>query len=50
MGANTYNGQMPAWKGNLTNDQIASVIDYIRNTWGNKGSTITAKDVAAVAK
>jgi ubiquinol-cytochrome c reductase cytochrome b subunit len=50
VGANTYNGQMPAWKGNLTNDQIASVIDYIRNTWGNKGSTITAKDVAAVAK
>jgi ubiquinol-cytochrome c reductase cytochrome b subunit len=46
----TYNGQMPAWKGNLTNDQIADVINYIRNSWGNKGSNVTPADVAKVAK
>ncbi|GAC1591975.1 MAG: hypothetical protein NVS3B28_20330 [Candidatus Velthaea sp.] len=45
-----YNGQMPAWKGNLTDAQIADVINYIRANWGNKGSTVTPKDVADVAK
>ena len=50
VGTATYNGQMPAWKGNLTDAQIADVITYIRNSWGNKGSAVSAKDVAAVAK
>jgi mono/diheme cytochrome c family protein len=45
-----YNGQMPAWKGNLTNQQIADVITYIRASWGNKASAVSAADVAAVAK
>ena len=45
-----YNGQMPAWKGQLKDEEIAQVLTYIRNSWGNKGSAITAKDVAAVAK
>jgi ubiquinol-cytochrome c reductase cytochrome b subunit len=43
----TYNGQMPAWKGNLTPQQIADVITYIRNSWGNKASAVTAAEVAA---
>ncbi|GAC1391093.1 MAG: hypothetical protein NVSMB31_08340 [Vulcanimicrobiaceae bacterium] len=30
-----YNGQMPAWKGTLSDKAIASVIDYIRSSWGN---------------
>jgi mono/diheme cytochrome c family protein len=46
----TYNGQMPAWKGTLTNQQIADVITYIRNGWGNKASSVTAADVAAAGK
>jgi ubiquinol-cytochrome c reductase cytochrome b subunit len=46
----TYNGQMPAWKGTLTNGQIADVITYIRNGWGNKASSVTAADVAAAGK
>jgi mono/diheme cytochrome c family protein len=51
VGDASYNGQMPAWKGNLTDDQIAHVITYIRNSWGNKApGVVTAKDVAAVAK
>jgi ubiquinol-cytochrome c reductase cytochrome b subunit len=45
-----YNGMMPAWKGNLTPQQIADVITYIRGSWGNKGGPVTAADVAAVAK
>jgi ubiquinol-cytochrome c reductase cytochrome b subunit len=50
VGSASYNGQMPAWKGNLNEQQIADVITYIRNSWGNKGSAVTAADVKAVAK
>jgi mono/diheme cytochrome c family protein len=42
-----FNGQMPAWKSTLSNDDIAAVISYIRNSWGNKASTVTAAQVAA---
>ena len=45
-----YNGQMPAWKGNLTDQQIADVITYIRASWGNKAAAVSAADVTAVAK
>jgi ubiquinol-cytochrome c reductase cytochrome b subunit len=46
----TFNGQMPAWKGNLSNADIANVITFIRNSWGNSASAVTEKDVAAVPK
>ncbi len=36
VGSTTYNGQMPAWKGTLSDSDIASVITYIRSAWGNK--------------
>jgi ubiquinol-cytochrome c reductase cytochrome b subunit len=48
-GAN-YSGQMPAWKGQLTNKQIADVVTYIRNAWGNKAAPVTEAQVAAAAK
>ncbi len=43
----TYDQQMPAWKGQLKNSEIADVITYIRNAWGNKASAVTEADVAA---
>jgi mono/diheme cytochrome c family protein len=43
----TYNGQMPAWKGNLTPQQIADVITFVRNSWGNKASAVTEAEVSA---
>ena len=46
----TYNGQMPAWKGTLTNADIASVITFIRSSWGNKAGAVTEADVAKVTK
>jgi ubiquinol-cytochrome c reductase cytochrome b subunit len=46
----TYNGTMPPWKATLSNKQIADVLTYIRNAWGNKASTITEAQVAAVRK
>ncbi|TAM78464.1 c-type cytochrome [bacterium] len=45
-----YNGAMPAWKGQLTNAQIASIVTYIRNDWGNKAGAVTEAQVAAEAK
>jgi mono/diheme cytochrome c family protein len=45
-----YDGQMPAWQGTLTDPQIAAVISYVRASWGNKASAVTAAQVAAVRK
>ncbi len=43
----TYNGQMPPWKGTLTNKEIADVITYIRGSLGNnKASPVTEAQVA----
>lgn len=45
-----YNGQMPAWKGQLSDTDIAAVITYIRSSWGNKASAYTTADLAKVKK
>ena len=45
-----YDGVMPAWRGSLNDAQIADVITFIRATWGNKGSKVTAAQVRAVTK
>ncbi len=42
----SYNGQMPAWKGQLSNKDIADVITYIRGGLGsNHASTVTEAQV-----
>jgi mono/diheme cytochrome c family protein len=46
----TYNGSMPAWKGQLSNAEIAAVLTYVRSSWGNKASAVTEAQVAAAAK
>ncbi len=38
--------EMPAFAHKLSNDQIAAVVDYIRNSWGNSFGTVTPQDVA----
>jgi cbb3-type cytochrome c oxidase subunit III len=43
----TYNGQMPTWKGRLSNADIASVATYVRSVWGNSASAVTEQEVAA---
>ena len=47
IGSATYNGQMPAWKSTLSAADIASVITYIRSSWGNHASAVTAAQVSA---
>ena len=43
----TYNGAMPPWK-QLKDEQIASILTYIRNEWGNSAPPITAEQVAKI--
>lgn len=38
--------KMPAFDEKLDNAQIAAVVSYIRNAWGNHASTVSTSDVA----
>lgn len=42
----TYNGTMPTFKAQLSDDQIAAVLTYVRGQWGNTGSPIKPDLVA----
>lgn len=35
VGGRRYQGEMPAWKGLLSNEEIAEVVSYIRAAWRN---------------
>src|SRR5688572_4823829 len=41
----TYNGEMPAM--DLTDEQVSDVLNYVRNSWGNKGAAVTPAEVKA---
>jgi mono/diheme cytochrome c family protein len=43
-----YSGIMPRWKGVLSDDQIASVITYIRSSWKNHASGVSVAQAQAV--
>ncbi len=45
----TYNSVMPPMS-QLNDDEIAHILTYVRNSWGNEGAAISAADVAAVRK
>ncbi len=42
---NEFNGVMPAWR--LSDDELASVLTFVSNSWGNQGLDVTAAQVAA---
>jgi len=42
----TYNSAMPAL--GLSDDDIASVLTYVRNSFGNKGSAVTVEEVKRI--
>lgn len=45
------NGSMPAWKGKLNETEIAAVVTFTKNTWGNKsGQVVQPADVLAASK
>ena len=46
----TYNGQMPAWSPQISDANIASVITFVRSSWGNHAAAVTAANVSAVTR
>ncbi|HEY8313430.1 MAG TPA: cytochrome b N-terminal domain-containing protein [Candidatus Baltobacteraceae bacterium] len=51
VGSQSFNGQMPAWKANLSTKDIANVVNFIRTGLGNnKASQIKLSAVAAAKK
>ena len=42
----TYDGVMPQMQ--LNDDEIASILTYVRNSWGNQGDLVTAEYVNSV--
>jgi nitrite reductase (NO-forming) len=45
----SYNQQMPS-QSHLTDEQVADVLNYVRNNWGNTGPAVTAAQVKAERK
>jgi mono/diheme cytochrome c family protein len=43
-----YAAQMPAWGAQLSDDEVATVVNYERAAWGNNAPPTTASAVAAV--
>src|SRR5690242_10132134 len=41
---------MPAFGWLLSDKEVAAVLTYVRNTWGNAASPVTADDVAKARK
>ena len=44
----TYNNVMPAWKDQLKDEQVAAILTYIRQEWGNAAGPISKEGVAAM--
>jgi nitrite reductase (NO-forming) len=43
----TYNSVMPPMS-QLNDDEIANILTFVRNSWGNKGDAVSSKEVAQV--
>lgn len=41
----SINGQMAAWKDQLSDDDVANVLTYVRSSFGNAASAVTAAEV-----
>ncbi len=41
---------MPSFKDDLSDLELASVLTYVRTSWGNKGKPVSASDIAAARK
>ncbi len=38
-------GSMPGFANDLDNDQVAAILSYIRNTWGNQAPAVSNRQV-----
>ena len=41
-----YDGDMPAL--DLTDEEVSDVLNFVRNSWGNKGDAVLPSDVTAL--
>jgi alcohol dehydrogenase (quinone), cytochrome c subunit len=41
---------MPAYRGELDNQQIAEVLTFVRGSWNNQGPAVTASEVGKLAR
>lgn len=41
-------GEMPSFAGALSSEDMAAIINYVRNSWGNSGAEITAQSIDAL--
>lgn len=44
----TYNGEMTGF--DLSDQEVSDVLNYVRNSFGNKGAAVTPEEVAATRK
>ncbi|UZR96731.1 c-type cytochrome [Chondrinema litorale] len=44
-----YNGEMTGFN-NLSDEEVADLLNYIKNSWGNKGEAILPKDIQPALK
>lgn len=44
----TYNSEMPKWRDYFSDEELAAVMTYVRNSWGNKASPVSKETVAKV--
>jgi mono/diheme cytochrome c family protein len=45
-----YQAEMPAWADQLSDEEVAAVINHERTSWGNNAPTVTAEAVAKVRR
>ncbi len=43
-----FDGEMPPWKDFLTDEQVATILSYVRMSWGNNASEITPNEVKEI--
>ncbi|MEQ8553812.1 MAG: PQQ-binding-like beta-propeller repeat protein [Cyclobacteriaceae bacterium] len=43
-----FDGEMPPWKEFLSDDQVATILTYIRTSWGNNAAAVTPDEVKTV--
>lgn len=48
VGNETYSGAMPPWNSFLDDEEVASLLTYLRTSWSNEASEVTPEEVASV--
>ncbi len=43
-----YGAEMPAWAGQLSDEEVAAVINHERTSWGNNAPAVTAEEVGRI--